>query len=74
MRLQRARKLDKVWSEHSVPDSVQMSMDLAVGEVAANIIEHAAAGRQVPLRMESASTPVRYGRRSSTAASRRAST
>ena len=44
--------LDKVWSEHSVPDSVQMSMDLAVGEVAANIIEHAAAGRQVPLRME----------------------
>ncbi|MEO3758877.1 ATP-binding protein [Mycobacterium sp. B14F4] len=44
--------LDKVWSDHSIPGSVQMSMDLAVGEVAGNIIEHAAAGRSVPLRME----------------------
>ena len=29
-----------------------MSMDLAVGEVGANIIEHAAEGESVPLRME----------------------
>ncbi|ULE34390.1 ATP-binding protein [Mycobacterium sp. IDR2000157661] len=44
--------LDRVWSERGIPDSVQMSMDLAVGEVGANIIEHASAGASVPLRME----------------------
>ena len=44
--------LDGVYAAHDVPDSVRMSMDLAVGEVGANIIEHAAAGASVSLRAE----------------------
>ena len=46
------RTLDEVWSAHEVPDRVRMSMELAVGEVGANIIEHAGDGQPVQLRME----------------------
>lgn len=49
--------LDEVWSNHDVPDGTRMSMDLAVGEIGANIIEHAGGGESVRLRMEVSVSP-----------------
>ncbi|OBB45607.1 ATP-binding protein [Mycobacterium sp. 852002-51961_SCH5331710] len=49
--------LDQVWSAHDVPDATRMSMDLAVGEIGANIIEHAGGGKSVRLRMEVTVSP-----------------
>lgn len=45
------RLLDELWSTHDVSDVVRMHVDLAVGEIAANIVEHSGAGRPVHLRM-----------------------
>ncbi|OBK71973.1 ATP-binding protein [Mycobacterium sp. 1274761.0] len=44
--------LDEVWREHDVPEIVRIHMDLAAGEIGANIIEHSGGGRPVRLRME----------------------
>jgi serine/threonine-protein kinase RsbW len=44
--------LDDVWSAHDIPEMVRMYMDLAVGEIGANIIEHSGGGKPVHLRME----------------------
>jgi serine/threonine-protein kinase RsbW len=46
------RTLDGVWSAHEVSEMNRMRMDLAVGEVGANIIKHAANGESVCLTME----------------------
>lgn len=44
--------LEKTWHSHDhVPDSVRMEMAIAVGEISANILEHAAKDGPVPLRM-----------------------
>lgn len=44
--------LDQMWSAHpEVPDMVRIHVDLAVAEIAANIMEHSAQGRAVRLRM-----------------------
>jgi serine/threonine-protein kinase RsbW len=45
--------LRQAWSENvHVPDGVRIQFGIAVGEIAANIIKHAAGGRQVQIRME----------------------
>lgn len=44
--------LDRIWESQSVPDTVKMYMDLAVGEVGANIIAYAGGGGPVRVRME----------------------
>jgi serine/threonine-protein kinase RsbW len=45
--------LERMWFSHDhVPDAVRTEMEIAVGEISANIIEHAAKGRPVRLRME----------------------
>lgn len=45
--------LDKALSgDAAIPEDVRMNVSTAVGEVAANIVEHAAQGRPVELRME----------------------
>ncbi|KUI16265.1 anti-sigma regulatory factor [Mycobacterium sp. GA-1285] len=49
--------LDQIWSTRDVPDRTRMSMDLAVGEIGANIIEHAGGGEAVRLRMEVTVSP-----------------
>lgn len=46
------RTLEEVWAEHPVPDAVRMRVDLAAGEIAANIVEHAGGGAPVRLRLE----------------------
>lgn len=47
------RALDEIWAEHRcVPSAIRVSVATAVAEIGANIIEHAAPGRSVPLRME----------------------
>lgn len=43
--------LDAVWEHHDIPDMVRLHMDLAAGEIGANIIEHSGDGRPVHLRM-----------------------
>lgn len=44
--------LDQMWSaQPEVPDMVRIHVDLAVAEIAANIMEHSAQGRAVRLRM-----------------------
>lgn len=43
------RMLNRLWSAHNVPDMDRMWMDLAAGEICANIIEHSGG---VHLRME----------------------
>lgn len=43
--------LDKVWAAYRLPELVRMHVDLAAGEIGANIIEHAGRGRPVRLRM-----------------------
>ncbi|AHC25035.1 MULTISPECIES: ATP-binding protein [Mycobacteriaceae] len=44
--------LDALWSEHpELPDMVRLHMDLAAGEIGANIIEHSGDGNPVHLRM-----------------------
>jgi serine/threonine-protein kinase RsbW len=49
--------LDRLWAAHDIDDVVRMHIDLAVGEIGANIIEHSAEGRPVRLRMEIALLP-----------------
>lgn len=44
--------LDEVWRENDVPEIVRIHMDLAAGEIGANIVEHSGAGKPVRLRME----------------------
>lgn len=45
--------LEAMWSVHDhVPSSVRTEVAIAVGEIGANIIEHAAQNRPVRLRME----------------------
>ena len=45
--------LEEMWSVHDhVPSSVRTQVSIAVGEIGANIIEHAAQHRPVRLRME----------------------
>jgi serine/threonine-protein kinase RsbW len=46
------RTLDEVWQDHDVPEMVRMHMDLAAGEIGANIVEHSGGGEPVRLRME----------------------
>ncbi len=44
--------LDRTWCSHDhVPDTVRMQMAIAVGEISANIVEHAAQDGPVRLRM-----------------------
>ncbi|MCV7434573.1 ATP-binding protein [Mycolicibacterium bacteremicum] len=46
------RTLDALWADHAdVPDMVRLHMDLAAGEIGANIIEHSGDGQPVHLRM-----------------------
>ncbi len=46
------RCLDEFFAAHSqVPDEVRLHLGIAVAEIAANIIEHAGAGRSVRMRM-----------------------
>lgn len=48
-----ASALERVWAAHPhVPPIERMHMDLAAGEIGANIVEHAARGRQVLLTMD----------------------
>lgn len=45
--------LEQMWFSHEhVPESVRTEMEIAVGEISANIIEHAAKEGPVRLRME----------------------
>ncbi|MCK0177303.1 ATP-binding protein [Mycolicibacterium sp. F2034L] len=46
------RTLDELWAAHDVDATVRMHMDLAVGEIGANIVEHSKEGGPVRLRME----------------------
>ncbi|TPG37157.1 ATP-binding protein [Mycolicibacterium hodleri] len=46
------RLLDDLWSACDIPELVQIHTDLAAGEIGANIVEHAANGSPVRLRME----------------------
>ncbi|HPX37890.1 MAG TPA: ATP-binding protein [Mycobacterium sp.] len=47
------RVLDETWAAHpEVPSAVCTQMSIAAGEIGANIVEHAAQGRAVYLRME----------------------
>ncbi|MGE0220272.1 ATP-binding protein [Mycolicibacterium sp.] len=43
--------LDDVWASREVPELVRMHTELAVSEIAANIIEHSGDGQPVRLRM-----------------------
>ncbi len=48
-----ARVLDETWLAHpEVPEAIRMQVNIAAGEIGANIVEHAARGRPVPIRME----------------------
>jgi serine/threonine-protein kinase RsbW len=48
-----ASALERVWAAHPhVPPVERMYMDLAAGEIGANIVEHAAPGRQVWMTMD----------------------
>lgn len=49
--------LDRLWAAHDIDDVVSMHMDLAAGEIAANIVEHSGGGQAVRLRMEVALLP-----------------
>lgn len=45
--------LAKVWAAHpQVPESVRAEIEIATGEIAANIVEHAGTDRVVHIRME----------------------
>lgn len=43
--------LDTLWELHEIPEMVRLHMDLAVGEIGANIVEHSGGGQPVHLRM-----------------------
>ena len=43
--------LDRAWACHEVPEIVRLHMDLAAGEIGANIIEHSGDGQPVHMRM-----------------------
>jgi serine/threonine-protein kinase RsbW len=49
--------LDEVWNAHEVPEMVRIHMDLAAGEIGANIIEHSGGGRPVKMKMEVTMSP-----------------
>jgi serine/threonine-protein kinase RsbW len=52
------RMLERMWARHRhVPDDVRTQVGIAVGEIGANIVEHAAQGRPVRLRMEIVVSP-----------------
>ncbi len=51
------RVLDDLWSVHDIPELVRLHVDLAAGEIGANIIEHAGGGSPVRLRMEAQVLP-----------------
>lgn len=44
--------LDRLWEAHDVDDVVRMHMDLAAGEIGANIVEHSGGSQPVRLHME----------------------
>ena len=45
--------LGQAWADHShVPDPVRIQVQIAAGEIGANIVEHAGQGRDVLMRME----------------------
>jgi serine/threonine-protein kinase RsbW len=44
--------LDEVWATHEVPEIVRIHMELAAGEIGANIVEHSGGGGPVQLRVE----------------------
>lgn len=46
------RTLDALWADHDIDEMVRIHVDLAVGEIAANIVEHSGGGDSVRLRME----------------------
>ncbi|MEV0355091.1 ATP-binding protein [Nocardia sp. NPDC050697] len=48
--------LEQVWAAHPVPEAVRLHLDLATGEIAANIVEH---GGSATLRFEVAVRPDR---------------
>ena len=43
--------LDTLWAGRAVPEIVRLHMDLAAGEIGANIVEYSGAGQPVRLRM-----------------------
>ena len=43
--------LDRAWTYYQVPELVRLHMDLAAGEIGANIIEHSGDGQPVHMRM-----------------------
>ena len=43
--------LDLLWAQHEIPEMVRLHMDLAAGEIGANIVEHSGDGQPVHLRM-----------------------
>ena len=49
--------LDRLWEAHDIDEVVRMHMDLAAGEIGANIVEHSGGGQPVRLRMEVALLP-----------------
>lgn len=44
--------LDRLWEAHEVDDVVRMHMDLAAGEIGANIVEHSGGSQPIRLRLE----------------------
>lgn len=45
--------VEQAWASHAhVPSRVRMEVGIAVAEIAANIVEHAAQGRPIRIRME----------------------
>ncbi len=45
--------LEEIWSAHpEIPEAIRTEVNIATGEIGANIVEHAAQGRSVPIRME----------------------
>ncbi|MFC3965392.1 ATP-binding protein [Nocardia jiangsuensis] len=48
--------LEQVWAAHPVPETVRLHLDLATGEIAANIVEH---GGSATLRFEVSVRPDR---------------
>lgn len=52
------RTLDRFWGEHpTVPEIARIYLGIAVAEIGANIVEHAARERRVRLRMELRHSP-----------------
>lgn len=54
---QMQQTLDAAWSAEDVPEHTRMCIELAVSEIASNIIEHSGGGQPVRLRMVVAVLP-----------------